>query len=109
MIGYNRLSTPADLAPSFLNQIALRKLRWIPLAKAHTPVCSTRDLVCARPRTATWRFLKRMGAWHVESRGLPTHPMNAYDTGEGQRGDYVLIVLQCRALVKKNLLPTVGD
>jgi hypothetical protein len=55
MIGYNRLSTPADLASSFFNQIKLRK-RWIPLATAHTPVCSARNLVCARPRTATWRF-----------------------------------------------------
>jgi hypothetical protein len=53
VIGYDRLSTPADLAPSVLNRIALRKLRWIPLATAHTPVCSTRDLVCARLRTAT--------------------------------------------------------
>jgi hypothetical protein len=49
MIGYDRVSTPADLAPSFLNQIALRKLRWIPLATVNTPVC--------------------MGAWHVECNG----------------------------------------
>jgi hypothetical protein len=49
MIGYNRLSTPAVLAPSFLNRIALRKLRWIPLATAHTPVCSI-AIWCARGR-----------------------------------------------------------
>jgi hypothetical protein len=56
VIGYNRLPTPADLAPSFLDQIALWKLRWIPLATAHTPVCSARNFVCVRPRSATWRF-----------------------------------------------------
>ncbi len=51
-LGYDRLSTPADLAPSVLNRIAHRKLRWIPLATAHTPICSAHDLVCARPLDA---------------------------------------------------------
>jgi hypothetical protein len=56
VIGYDDVSTPRDLAPSVLNRIALRELRWIPLAVAHTPTFLALDLVCAW----LWRLY---GAW----------------------------------------------
>jgi hypothetical protein len=100
MIGYNRLSTPADLAPSFLDQIALRKLRWIPLATAHTPVlCSARDLAPIWRRAAEvghLAVLSAHGCMACRVHWLPTHPMNA-------------VRRLNRALIKQNLRPTAGQ
>jgi hypothetical protein len=64
MIGYDRVSTPADLAPSVLNQIALRELRWIPPRGSHAYMLGVR-FGMRWMRMATLRFLcmQLYGAW----------------------------------------------
>jgi hypothetical protein len=76
VVGYERVSTPRDLAPSVLDQICLRQLRWIPLATAHTPTCW-----CARDRKRPLDAFEGVcqKCWLLL---LPTHPMQANATGD---------------------------
>ncbi len=86
MIGYNRVSTPADLAPSVLNRIALRKLQWIPPATAHTPKCSVRDFVCPRPRSRLTHLSAHAAVARMLAAAVATHPMRANATGPLRQG-----------------------
>ncbi len=74
-IGYDRVSTPADLAPSVFNRIALRRPRWIPVATAHTPLCSARDLVRAAEDGHLTLLRAHAAVAHVNC--CCSHPSNA--------------------------------
>jgi hypothetical protein len=68
-----RMALVMDVAPPFLNQIARRDKRWLPLALALPHMCSARDLVQARPRTDIGNFvsLEAVGPWDVIGRIWP--------------------------------------
>jgi hypothetical protein len=109
MIGYDRLSIPADLAPS-----VLKPNRAPNAAMGFSSYCATACMLGARlglraAEDGHLTLLSAHGCMGCQVLWLPTHPMNANDTGECAERDLALPVLQDRALINQNLGPTVGQ
>jgi hypothetical protein len=86
MIGYNRLSTPADLAPSFLDQNCAPKAAMDSSSYgAHADMLGAQFGVRAA-EDGHLTHLSAHGCMECRVYWLPTHPMNAYDTGECAEG-----------------------
>jgi hypothetical protein len=110
MIGYDRVFTPRDLAPSVLNQIALRELRWIPLEGccARTYMLGARFGVRAADLMHLAFFMAHAayGMSRVAVATLATHPMRADATGDcmdrALRGDRALNIYRTVRLLFKS-------
>jgi hypothetical protein len=90
MIGYNRVSTPRDLAPSVLHQIALReRCDGFLTCGAHAYMLAARDFGICVADDGRLTFVRAHAAhvcmacqeWLLLAAAVPTHPMRANATG----------------------------